>query len=245
MKAHAQAFDLTEDGLPVHEDQQRRRRAEDDARRVVLDRLGRRPAAALGLGDGELRLNPVERDPRHLSGQTLLEHLLVVGGPVGLRRERDLVHPEVGEGDQPIDLVHVRPGGEPHHAEVLKRRRRALDRDGRARVEAHPVPFLDLRLIDGERSAPLGGLTRPGGVPGPLPGGRRGAGGGRSGRSSGRGGGRRRASGRGGGSGRRAGGRRPGRRHGWGLRPDGGDGQVSPEEEKRRDRRPPASSASS
>ena len=66
------------------------------------------------------------------AGQPPLEDLLVLGGAVGLRRERGLVDPEVGEGDEAVALVDLGSRGEPHDAEVLDGRRRALDRDGRA-----------------------------------------------------------------------------------------------------------------
>ena len=76
----------------------------------------------------------------------------VLGRPAGLRGERELVDPEVGERDEPVDLVHLGARREPHDPEVLERRRGALDREGRARVEARAVPLLDLRLVDGDRS---------------------------------------------------------------------------------------------
>jgi hypothetical protein len=157
----ARTLDRAEDGLAVHQDQDGRRRAEDHARRVVLDRLGP-GAAGLGLGEGQRGLDPVEREFRHIPGQTLLEHLLVVGGHVGAGREHDLVDLEVGQRDEPVGLVHVRSRGEPGDTEVLERRRRALDRDGRSRMEARAVPLFDLRLVDGEGAASLREVTGPG-----------------------------------------------------------------------------------
>ena len=147
--------------LAVDENEQSWSLTVEDPRRLILQGLGGRPLG-LGLRDGQIGLQAIERDRHHGARKVpaqcrrVLTRLL---GRAGKVHSRDL---DLIERDEPVLPVDLGLRREPDDSVVLLGGRDRLNRHCGPSLDRVSLPLLDLGLIDGDDMAITDKLAWPG-----------------------------------------------------------------------------------